>query len=365
MTARGERAAYGWVAGMRQRDFRCAAPPSGALAFHRQLAGYAATPLTSLPRLAEELGVGAVLAKDESARLGLPAFKGLGASWAVHRVSEEFGAEGALTLTTATDGNHGRAIARFARLEGHLAVVFVPRGVHPSAVEAIRGEGAEVVEIDGDYDEAVSAAKGFAEQASDRVLVQDMAWEGYETIPQWIVDGYETLFAEIDAQVDEVMAGRRADLVIVPTGVGSLLQAALAHHRHDASGQSTRVVAVEPDSAACVAESLRAGVAVSVPTGETSMAGLNCGTPSSLAWPLIAAGLDGAVSVDDSASALAARDLAAAGVLAGPCGAAPLAGLRVLLEGDQGRARREELTLGPDSVVVLLVTEGADANPSG
>lgn len=359
MTTGGEQTAYRWVAGRRQRDFRCAATPSGALAFHRQLPGYAVTPLTPLPRLAEELGLGAVHAKDESARLGLPAFKGLGASWAVRRVIEDFGGAGRLTLTTATDGNHGRAVARFSRLEGHRAAVFVPRGVHPDAVSAIRAEGADVTTIDGDYDDAVSAARQFAASSPDRVLVQDMAWEGYDRIPQWIVDGYDTLFAEVDDQLD----GRQPDLVIVPTGVGSLLQAALTHYRHDTRGQRTAVVAVEPASAACVAASLTAGRAIAVATGVTTMAGLNCGTPSSLAWPLIAAGLDGAIAVDDAASATAARDLASEGVAAGPCGAAPLAGLRALRADRDSAGPGDRLDLGPGSLVVLLVTEGAEANP--
>ena len=355
-----ERAAYDWVGGSRDRDFRCAAPPAAAKAFHESLPGYAVTPLVALPHLAAELGVGAVLAKDESSRLGLPAFKALGASGAVHRVTQTHRGDGPLTLTTATDGNHGRALARFARAEGHGARVFVPRGVHPAARAAIVDEGADLVEVDGDYDAAVAAAVRFATDRRDTVLVQDMAWEGYTDIPQWIVDGYATLFAEIDDQLD----GARPDLVIVPTGVGSLLQAALAHYRDDDTGQGAAVVAVEPASAAGVAASLRAGEIVSVTTETTVMAGLNCGTPSSLAWPLIRDGLDGAVAVDDPAAAQAARDLADGGVLAGPCGAAPLAGLRAVLAGEGGEARREALGLGADAVVVLLVTEGADANPA-
>lgn len=359
MTDAGEHSAYAWVDGTRDREFRCAPTPSGARAFHESLPGYAVTPLVTFPHLAAELGVGAVYAKDESSRLGLPAFKALGASWAVHRVTEAFGADGPLTLTTATDGNHGRALARFARLAGHGARVFVPRGVHPSAKAAIVAEGADLVEIDGDYDQAVAEAVAFAADRPDTVVVQDMAWEGYTDIPQWIVDGYATLFDEIDDQLGEA----RPHLVVVPTGVGSLLQAALAHVRHDDAGQQTSVVAVEPATAACVAASLRAGEIVSVDTATTTMAGLNCGTPSSLAWSLIRDGLDGAVAVDDAAASSAARDLAAGGVTAGPCGAAPLAGVRAILSGEDGAARRESLGLGPDAVVVLLVTEGADANP--
>ena len=150
--------------------------------FHRGLAEYAPTRLVDLPALAAELGVGRVLVKDESHRLGLPAFKSLGASWAIHRAlrarlrSDAEGSGGSpVTLVAATDGNHGRAVARFARLLGHRARIFVPDGVHPAAVQAIRDEGADVTTVPADYDEAVRTAARCAAD-SGGVLVQDTAW---------------------------------------------------------------------------------------------------------------------------------------------------------------------------------------------
>ncbi|ASK66216.1 PLP-dependent lyase/thiolase [Brachybacterium avium] len=315
-----------------------------------------------LPELARELGVGAVVAKDESTRLGLPAFKALGASWAVHRALQTAGRRPGAEVVTATDGNHGRAVAHFARAAGRPARIMVPAGgVHPSAIAAIRAEGAEVVEVDGSYDQTVRAAADYASE-HDGVLVQDTAWDGYEEVPGWIVEGYATLFSEIDTQLRD--AGRGSpDLLLVPTGVGSLLQAALAHHRCRSRSGSTAVVSVEPDAAACIGPSLVAGRPVTVETGTTILSGLNCGTPSSLAWPLIRGGLDAAVTVSDQGAIDAAHGLAALGVEAGPCGAASLAGAREVLTGHEGQARRRHLGLGPDSVVVLLITEGAAANP--
>src|SRR6185312_3390930 len=149
----------------------------------------------------------------ESNRLGLPAFKALGASWAIRRALRERAPTGQVTIVTATDGNHGRAVARFAREFGHRAAIYVPDGVHPAAVQAIRDEGAIVTHIRGDYDAAVQAAA----RAPGTVLVQDMAWDGYEDVPSWIVEGYATLFAELDEQL---VTG--PDLVVVPAGVGSL-----------------------------------------------------------------------------------------------------------------------------------------------
>jgi diaminopropionate ammonia-lyase len=339
-----------WVVNPAARGWSGPPAPTGVREFHRGLPGYAPTPLRALPAPAAELGVGEVLVKDETDRLGLPAFKVLGASWAVHRALLRSSPE---RLVTATDGNHGRAVARTARLLGLAAHVAVPAGVHPVAVAAIAGEGAEVTAVDGDYDEAVRVAAELAD-APGSLLVQDTAWPGYEEIPGWIVEGYSTLFAEIDEQL-----GGRVDLLVVPVGVGSLAQAAVTHARSRPGGPA--VLAVEPDTAACVLASLRAGHPVTVPTGRTVMAGLNCGTPSELAWPLLRAGLDAAVAVTDAAATTAMADLAALGVPAGPCGAATLAGARAALTDP---ARRADLALPASPTVVLLCTESTTANPS-
>ena len=150
-------------------------PASGeAWRFHRSLDGYAPTPLVELPELARQLDVGRVFAKDESSRLGLPAFNALGASWVVHRVLEARDSDASVTIVTATDGNHGRAVARCARMRGQRSTVVIPGGVHPEAVEAIADEGAEVIRVDGSYDDAVAAAAGIAEKP-EHVLVQNTA----------------------------------------------------------------------------------------------------------------------------------------------------------------------------------------------
>lgn len=355
-----------WFSRSGARAWRCAPVPAEVRDFHRTLPDYAPTALRELPPLAAELGVGRVFVKDESHRLGLPAFKALGASWAVHRALAERARSGSaqepVTLVTATDGNHGRALARTARLLGRPARVFVPRGVHPGAVAAIAAEQAEVTEVAGDYDAAVRLAAEAA-AAPDAVLVQDTAWPGYEQIPRWIVEGYTTLCAEIDEQLAAAGAGEGPGLVVVPVGVGSLAQAVVTHYRSRTARAAPALLSVEPESAACVLASLVRGEPVGVATGATTMAGLNCGTPSSIAWPDLSGGLDAAVAVSDAAGAGAAADLAALGVSSGPCGAAPLAGLRAALTGEGAADRRAALDLGPASTVVLLSTEGTAANP--
>ncbi|MET9361217.1 diaminopropionate ammonia-lyase [Streptomyces sp. NPDC006632] len=348
--------------------WRCEPAPVEVRDFHAALPDYAPTPLTELPALARELEVGRVFVKDESSRLGLPAFKALGASWAVRRILAErpAAADGAdpepVTLVTATDGNHGRAVARVARLLGQRAHVFVPRGVHPRAVSAITAEQAKVTQVAGPYDEAVRLAAERAGRA-DAVLVQDTGWPGYERIPAWIVEGYSTLCAEIDEQLTAAGVAAGPGLVAVPVGVGSLAQAVVTHYRSRPSGQAPALLSVEPMAAACVLESLTRDAPVSITTGDTAMAGLNCGTPSSIAWPHLRNGLDAAVAVSDPEAARAAATLAELGVSSGPCGAAGLAGLRALLDTPENGRWRTALGLGPSSVIVLLSTEGAAANP--
>jgi diaminopropionate ammonia-lyase len=319
--------------------------------FHESMPDYTVTPLIPLPSVAAALGVRTVLLKDESLRLGLPAFKMLGASWAVHRALGSTVRDGR-RLVTATDGNHGRAVARMAKLLGLPATIVVPVGVSERAIALIRDEGADVRVIDVPYDEAVRQAAKLAEADPDALLVQDTSWPGYEDVPRWIVDGYATLFDEAAEQAAKLDAG--IDLVVVPAGVGSLAHAAVLFGN---SCPGCRIVAVEPDVADCLRASLAAGAPTTVPTGETSMAGLNCGTPSYLAWPDLQRGLAGAVVVDDAAAADAINDLAALGVDSGPCGAASLAALRVLAT----EPARSRLGLSRDSSVMLLNTEGSGA----
>ena len=194
--------------------------------------------------------------------------------------------------------------------------------------------------------------------------MQDAGWPGYEEVPGWIVDGYSTLFAEVDEQLADGRGGRARDLVVaIPAGVGSLAQAAVTHYRSRPVSGLTSLLTVEPGSAACILASLVRGELGTVATGETIMSGLNCGTPSRLAWPYLRDGLDAAVAVANYEAAVAARDLAGYGIPAGPCGGAALAGVRAALTGEGAQERRAALALDADATVVLLSTEGSAANP--
>jgi diaminopropionate ammonia-lyase len=355
-----------WVSRTGARGWRAPAAEPGPAAFHRSLPGYRPTPLVEIPELAAALGVARVFVKDESDRLGLPAFKILGASWAIERaLSPESRSSGhapaVSVLVAATEGSHGRAVACVARQRGLAAHIVVPRGVHPSAVAAIAAEGATITRTDGSYEDAVALAAEYA-RPGGRLLVQDMAWPGYEQIPAWIVAGYTTMFTEIEAQL-EASGAAPAGLVAVPVGVGSLAQAAVMHFRRPDIAHSPALMTVEPESAACVLHSLDRDELTSVSTSATIMAGLNCATPSRGAWPYLRLGIDAAVAVTDTQAAMAVRDLAGHGVPAGPCGAAALAGARVALTGNGSGARRARLGVTPASTIVLLSTESSSANP--
>ena len=342
------------------------------LDLHRRLPEYAITPLADAPGLASALGVGRVWVKDESWRLGLPAFKILGASWAVYRalerrsggsigewgdVEELRGRLGPLlpmTLAAATDGNHGRAVARMAKLLGLGARIFVPADMAAARIEAIESEGAEVVVVPGTYDEAVARS---AEEAGEHCLViSDTSWPGYEDVPRWVIDGYSTILWEVS---DEL--GRRDEegptLVVVQIGVGAFAAAVARHFRSPGVSPRPRILGVEPARAACALASAEAGGIVHLPGPHGSiMAGLNCGSPSVVAWPTVSRGIDLFVAIEDDRAREAMRMLAGAGIVSGETGAAGLAGLLALSREEGGR---RTLGLTEETRVLVFNCEGA------
>lgn len=298
--------------------------------FHRTLPGYAPTPLIAAPELAREWGVRSVYLKDEAARFGLPAFKALGASWAIEWALRE---ASPTTLVCATDGNHGRAVAWMARQRGLRAHVLVPAGLAQARIDAIRGEGARVEVVDADYDEAVRRSAELAD--GEHLLVSDTSWPGYEEIPARVIEGYATIFDELAEQLPEP-----AGTVFVPVGVGALASAAARALRPD----GPRLVAVEPEGADCLRRSIEAGEPVTVPGPHTSkMAGLNCGTPSALAWPAMRAAFDEFIAIPDALADEGMRRLAALGLDRGEC-AGGVVGAAAAAPGE--------------GALVLLLTEG-------
>ena len=318
-------------------DASAVPPPSDdAAAFHRALAGYAPSPVHALDDVATDLGLAAVHLKDESNRFGLPAFKVLGASWAVERALRAH--PGVTTLVAASAGNHGRAVARVARDRGLGARIFLPARALPARRAAIASEGAEVVIVDGTYEDAVTEA-----ERADGLLIADVGADGPATD---VIDGYATLFAEAEAQTD-------FDVLLVPVGVGSLAAAAARH----GAATGKRVVGVEPVTAPCLTASLAAGEPTVVPTPGTTMAGLDCAEVSAGAWPSLRAGIQATVLVSDDETRRAMDELEARhGLRIGESGAAPLAALR---------SSATELGLDARARVLLVATEGRTAELDG
>jgi diaminopropionate ammonia-lyase len=333
------------------------------LAFHRQIPDYAPTPLLELPGLAASLGLGAIHVKDEAYRFGTKAFKALGASYAVHRFLEEN--PGEHVFCTASDGNHGMALAWSARLFGQRAEVFMPRGTVAARVRRIEERGARVTVVDGDYDETVRTAAREAEKHG-WVLVQDTAWEGYSDVPARIMAGYVTMFREMEAELFSP-EGPGVNVVFLQAGVGSWAAAEVAYLASRYGDRMPRVVCVEPSGADCCLASARAGRRVGLPGARTIMAGLNCGTPSLLAWPILAAGSDLFLALNDDRAreAMRAYYRPKAGdppIVSGESGAAGLAALLALLHSPELEEPRRFLGLGADSRVLLVNTEG-DTDP--
>lgn len=341
--------------------------PADVLSFHKSLPSYGSTPLVPFPDLAKELGLGAVFIKDEGSRFGLPAFKILGASWAIHKALakatglppnssyQEVGAaakEKGLSLVACSEGNWGRAVARMSKHFGIKARIYVPHNCYPATIQNIASEGVDVPVVDGNYDASIAAARDDSEK-SGAILVMDTSWPGFEEIPSWVVQGYSTMLAEVDEQIRQ-FTQKPVTHAFASVGVGSWAHAVTAHYK--SKDPSATVVTVEPDTAACLKTSLEKGEIVTIQTGDTIMAGMNCGTASLIAWPTLKEGVDAAVTITDVESHLAVEYLHEHGVRAGPCGAAPLVALRKLCVA-------EELRFGPDSVVVLFSTEGARKYP--
>ena len=361
---------------------------SDMLGFHHSLPGYEPTPLRALPALAFRLGLGAVLVKDESKRFNIKAFKALGASYAMFRflkkqwrlrfttpfTPESFQDAGILaelghfTFCAATDGNHGRAVAWMAKKLGQKAVIYMPTDSVLARVENIRGEGAEVVMVTGTFDDCV---KRCADDAAKNGwhAISDTAYPGYCEIPGWILLGYTTIFAELEGGLHQPgKAG--VDAVILPAGVGGLAAAGAFYYAQTYGALRPVLICVEPVSSDCFLESIRFGKGEALPTRgkQTSiMAGLNCGIPSPLAWPIVRDAMHFFLAVGDEYARQAMHRYyhplgADPQIISGESGSSGLAALLALTGSEKLAKVRSQLPLGPDARVLLINTEG-DTDP--
>ncbi|MDO5696053.1 MAG: diaminopropionate ammonia-lyase [Eubacteriales bacterium] len=359
-----------------------------AKSFHRSFPQYTVTPLAELKNMAEYLGLKDVFVKDESYRFGLNAFKVLGGSFAMAKfIAKETGKDvseldydtltsdklkeefGEATFFTATDGNHGRGVAWAANKLRQKAVVFMPKGSTITRLENIKKENAIATIEEGNYDDCVRMAAEQADKTPHGVVVQDTAWEGYEEIPQWIMQGYGTMALEASEQLKEAGCDRPTH-VFVQAGVGSLAGAAVGYFANLYPNNPPKFIVVEADVAACLYEGAKAGTGERKIVGgsmQTIQAGLACGEPNTLSWDILKNHVDVFVSAPDWTSERGMRMLAApfkgdAQVISGESGAVPFGILASIMLDDNMKELRDELELGKDSVVLLFSTEG-DTDP--
>jgi len=355
--------------------------------YHSRFDKYEPTPLVDLTNLAKHYGLEKIWVKDESYRLGLNAFKVLGAAYAIGKYlaqklevaiedisfeqlkSEETKKKlGQITFTTATDGNHGRAVAWAAQQLGQKAVVYMPKGSSQERLNAILETGAQASITDLNYDDAVRLSADNATKYGWKII-QDTAWEGYEEVPTWIMQGYATMAHEIQQQLMDQNMDKPTH-IFLQAGVGSFAGAILGYYT-DLFGENRPVtMVVEPRLADCIYKSalINDGKPHAV-TGDmqTIMAGLACGEPNPIAWNILREYGHAYFSCDDYVTERGMRILANPlsndkKVISGESGAVGMGLLSLLLESDKFRELREQLKLNSSSRVLIISTEG-DTDP--
>lgn len=355
--------------------------------FHRSFPQYTVTPLTKLSHLAEYLGLKRVYVKDESYRFGLNAFKVLGGSYAIARhIAKELGKEvsevpynvltsdelreefGQATFFTATDGNHGRGVAWAANKLGQKCVVRMPKGTTQTRLQNIAKENAEVTIEDLNYDDCVRLAAKEAKNTYRGIMVQDTAWEGYEEIPTWIMQGYGTLATEADRQLEE--DGCRPTHIFIQAGVGSLAGAVIGYFSNRFKDNPPVMAVVEAKAADCLYRSAvqADGKRVDV-TGDmlTIMAGLACGEANTVSWDILRNHADAFISCPDWVSANGTRIYGAPikgdeQVISGESGSVTMGLLHALMTKGEYKELKEALKLDEHSEVLLVSSEG-DTDP--
>lgn len=360
-----------------------------ARAFHESFPQYSKTPVAKLEQMASYLGLKEVYIKDESYRFGLNAFKVLGGSFAMARyiakqigkdvsklpynvlTSEELRKEfGQATFFTATDGNHGRGVAWAANRLKQKAVVFMPKGSTQTRLDNILKENATATIEEVNYDECVRMAAAAAAKTENGVVVQDTAWDGYEEIPSWIMQGYGTMAMEADEQLKEYGCERPTH-VFVQAGVGSLAGAVQGYFANRYPDNPPRVVVVEASEAACLYKGAVARDGkIRIVDGDmpTIMAGLACGEPNTISWDILKNHVDVFVSAPDWVARKGMRISAAPfkgdpQVISGESGAVPFGLLTSIMTMDEYKELKDYLQLDETSKVLCFSTEG-DTDPN-
>lgn len=354
---------------------------------HSSLTGYEPTPLVVLDKLAKELGVKNIYVKDESKRFSMNAFKALGATYAMARVlcdrlgvsideadfnyfkSEEVKAKIAdLVFVTATDGNHGRAVAWTAQMLGCKSVVYMPKGSSRFRLDAILSHGSDASITEFNYDDAVRLACKMADE-NGWIFVQDTAFEGYEEIPNWITQGYTTMAYEANKQILDKNLPVPTH-IFLQAGVGSMAGAVLGYFANKYEAKLPKTIIVEPDAADCIYKSAEKATGEPVNVGgdlSTIMAGLACGEPNTVTWQILRDFAHAYVSCPDYVTVEGMKALAhpMGGdemVISGESGAVGIGLLSLISKYKELDEIKKMLEINEDSSVLFFSTEG-DTDP--
>ena len=355
--------------------------------FHKSFPEYAPTPLVSLGQLAGEFGVGGIYIKDESPRFGLNAFKGLGASFALAAfIAKTVGIPvweldaktmaspemrkklGEFTFYATTDGNHGRAVAWAATKIGQKSVIYMPKGSPQVKLDNIKKEGAEGYITDQNYDDTIRYTAELAEKTPNAVIVQDTAWEGYEDVPGWIMQGYAVMALEACEQLKEM--GIKPTHMLIQAGVGAFAGSAQGVAANYYGKDCPTTFVVEATAADCHYRSAKQGDGAPVNVGgdmATIMAGLACGEPNPISWDILKNKSSFFVAIEDELAARGMRVLGAPlkgdpRVISGESGASSMGFLTALLTDPAMAELRREAGIDKNSQILLFSTEG-DTDP--
>jgi diaminopropionate ammonia-lyase len=359
-----------------------------ARTFHESFPQYTITPLANLAGMANFLGLGGLFMKDESYRFGLNAFKVLGGSFAMARyIADETGKDvsettfdyltsdqlqkdfGQATFFTATDGNHGRGVAWAANRLGQKAVVHMPKGSTQTRFDNIAKEGAKVTIEELNYDDCVRLAADEADATEHGVIVQDTAWDGYEKIPSWIMQGYGTMALEAAEQLRQLEVNRPTH-VFVQAGVGSLASSMVGFFANLFREDPPIFVVMEAQAADCLYQGAVANDGAPRIVGgdlQTIMAGLACGEPNTIGWDILRNHVTAFLSCPDWVAAMGMRMLAAPvkgdpAVTSGESGAVGMGVVATIMTNPEYADLKEALKLDNNSKVLMFSTEG-DTDP--
>ena len=359
-----------------------------ALTFHKSFPQYSITPLVNLKEMAKYLGVNHFFVKDESYRFGLNAFKVLGGSFAIaNYIAQKLGRDisemtyekltskelneelGQATFFTATDGNHGRGVAWAAKQLGQKSVVLMPKGSSKTRFNNIAKEGAKVSIEEANYDECVRRANKMAKETENGVMVQDTAWQGYEKIPIWIMQGYGTMAIEASNQLKEAKLERPTH-VFIQAGVGSLAGTIIGYFANLFPDNPPITILIEADVADCHYKSAIAKDGkIRFVDGDmqTIMAGLACGEPNTISFDILANHATVFTSLPDWVAAKGMRMLAAPikgdpPVTAGESGAPAMGLIASAMKDPEYKELKEAMKLDENSKILMFSTEG-DTDP--